>query len=199
MTLRKEMQMAQMYTHTWGFIVIVMLIAMSVQASKFVRPLAPVMVLSMLTVLMAVSTALSLAMHDDYDKDGKMDNESLADAEVVSVSLTMVYSILAFLITWVLQPLAPFIESSVFGYLLFGLIGTGIGMAYLYFKGSCFTEVHKQVVEKRGGQEGWSSSFEKWGFYHVQWHLTGGFFAFILVLALYIVLKARFNVDIIHV
>lgn len=185
--------MAQMYTHTWGFIVVIVLIAMAVQASRFANPVPPVAVLSTLTVLMAVSTALSMAMHDDYDKEGKMDNEPLGDAEGASVSLTLAFGVLTFLVVWLLNPAAPFEASPMFGYVLFGLIGSAVGMGYLYFKGNGFTALHRKVVEERGGAEGWSHSLEKWGFYHVQWHLCGGFFAFLLSLAIFVVLKARFN------
>jgi hypothetical protein len=197
MSLRQELQMAQMYTHTWGFIVIIMLVAMAVQASRFHTPIPPVMVLSILTILVSVATALSMAMHDDYDKDGQMDNEPLGDAEGISVVLSLAFGVLAFIITWMLNPAAPFKASPMFGYVLFGLIGSAIGMGILYFKGSGFTALHRKVVEARGGTEGWSHSLEKWGFYHVQWHLCGGFFAFLLVLALFVVLKARFNSDVI--
>lgn len=193
MVLRGELQMAQMYTHTWGFVAILMLIAMSIQASRFADPKAPIAVLSVFAVLVAVATALSMAMHDDYDKDGTLQHDALGDAETGSVVLAMVYGVLAFLVVWLLEPSRPFAVSPTFPYLLFGLCGSAAAMGYLYFRGAGFTALHREVVQQRGGKEGWSHRLEQWAFYHAMWHQVGGCFLFILVLLLWIALRGRFD------
>lgn len=197
MALQDELVLAQMYTHTWGFIVVVMLIAMTVQASRWTGPrgnAGPVAILSVITVLTAVAVALSMAMHAGFDDDGVHDNVSLADAESASVTIGIAVSVVCFVVMWMLAGgLKPFEVSPTFGYVLFGLVGSAFGMGFLYFRGAMFGKEHRKVVQRRGGVEGYSSKLEKWGFYHIQWHLVGGMFAFLLSIALFIVLKAYYQ------
>jgi hypothetical protein len=197
MALQEELVLAQMYTHTWAFIVVIMLIAMTVQASKWTGPrgnTAPVAILSVITVLTAVAVALSMTMHAGFDNDGVHDNQSLANAEGASVTIAIAVSVVCFIVMWMLGGVtAPFEVSPTFGYVLFGLIGSAFGMGFLYFRGAMFGEEHRKVVKNRGGVEGYSSKLEKWGFYHIQWHLVGGMFAFLLSIALFVVLKTYFQ------
>ena len=194
MTLREELNAAQMYTHTWGFLVIVNLIVMTVQASLFPgRPWVPIAVLAVFAILTAASMGLSMATHADHDGDAKTDNERLADAEKGVVAGTMAFATLALIVFWFIQhPAAPFRQSPMFGYILFGLVGSGVAMLLLYVRGNDFMDIHKSIVDERG-HHGWSSTLEKWAFYHVQWHLLAGFYAFLLSIAVFIVLKSRFG------
>lgn len=198
MTLREELNAAQMYTHTWGFLVVINLIAMAVQASLFPgRPVVPIVVLSIFAVMTAVSMGLSMAMHADHNVDAKNDNQLLADAEKVTVSGTIGLATLAFIVFWFLQhPARPFRVSPIFGYVLFGLVGSGVAMMLLYIRGNDFRDLHKAIVNERGGTSGWSGTLEKWAFYHVQWHLIAGFYAFLLSIGVYIVLKTKYDTSI---
>lgn len=194
MALQEELMLAQMYTHAWAIVVVIILMAMSVQSSQWKNSTVPITVFSVLTVLTAVATALSMAMHAGFDQDGVHKNEALADAEIVSVTVAMAMAVITFVVFWGLAGgAAPFQTSPLFGYLLFGLVVSAFGMGFLYFRASSFRQEHKKAVNDRGGVEGYSSKLEKWGFYHIQWHLVGGMFAFLLAICLYIVLKTKYQ------
>lgn len=189
MTLRNDMVIAQQYTHWWNFAVVLMLVAMCVHIGvNFREKAAPIGILATLTTVLVIATALSMATHHDYDGDARMNNKALSIAERVFVSLTLALALVAFLVLWVLVGGgAPLRATPVFGFLLFGTVVSAAKMAGLYFYGAGFKERHMQ-----GGEPYVSDDFDKWSFYHLQWHLVSGFCAFLLSIALFIVLQVKY-------
>jgi hypothetical protein len=197
MVLKDELVLAQMYTHAWALIVVVVLVVMAIQSSKWKGPKnngIPIAIFSVIAVLTAIATGMSMAMHSGFDDGGVHENNLLADAEMVSVTVAMAISTVCFLVFFAMTGAQTFATSPVFGYVLGGLVCSAFGMLFLYYRGAHFGKEHREVVKQRGGVEGYSAKLEQWGFYHIQWHLVGGTYAFLLAIGLFVVLKTYFNV-----
>jgi hypothetical protein len=189
-TLQDDMNTAQQYTHWWNFAIVLMLIVMCVNVGiRFKQKAESLGVLITLTVLVIVSTGLSMAAHSDTEYEKRTNDKALSIVEQVFVCLTLAMAVLSFLIIWTFLGWAkPFEQSSAFGFLLFGIIISAAKMGALFFYSSGYKQKHKE-----NGEPFVSPEYDRWSFYHLQWHLVSGFCGFLITIGLYLMLKMLYQ------
>lgn len=187
------MNMALLHSHTGMFGLVLMLAAMACQAAaKFSRPRPAVVIFATLSLLMLVSSVLSVMYHRDT-ADGRLDDVRLSRAEVAMVIVTGVAAVTACGVIWQRVGFAaPFRRVAMFPYLAAALMLVTVMMCVFYAKGLHYWRRAEQQQQQQAAGDA-DSDDEVSRLYHLQWHLWSSFFAFLLVMMLFAVVRLYCN------